>query len=236
MVECPECGDEYEMLGTHWRWNSSHRPELTQKQTEITTGLLMGDGYINENGKNCYMTTDMISPNYLEYLDEIFGILGCGVSLTKTAAESAKQSRDSGFTPNAKAENYSDVYKWRTRNHPKFNEFREWYSSGKKVWPEDIELTPTVLKHWYVGDGSYSNVSSRSRIRIAMNNEIKNTEKISQYFVDAELPEPSNYDIQDAKYGKTCVAQWTEKDSQKLFEYMGEPLPDFEYKWPEEYR
>ena len=172
MVECPECGEEDQKLGLHWYYSPSHRPELTQKQLEITTGLLMGDGSISKQSKNCYLQLQMISPKYLEYLDNIFACLGTGVSLVETAYESAKNDRDGKFSPNIKEENYSDVYGWGTRSHPKFNEFREWYETGEKIWPEDIELTPTVLKHWYVGDGHYDNHSTHNRIIITMSNEV----------------------------------------------------------------
>jgi hypothetical protein len=237
MVKCTECGNEYKQLAQHWRHSPSHRPNLTQKQIEVTTGLLMGDGSIRNRHKSYYLKTAMISPNYLKYLDKLFGCLGTGVKLKSTAEESAKQIRNSGCNENAKKENYSDIYRWQTRSHPKFNEFYEWYSSGKKVWPENIELTSTVLKHLYVGDGNYKNSGSNNHIRIAMANEVENTEKVSQYFTNAGLPEPSNYSICERKSGaKTCNAAWTKRDSHTLWDYMGKPLPDFEYKWPEEYR
>jgi len=234
MVKCPECGGEYQKLGQHWNFSPSHRPELTQKQIEITTGLLMGDGCILNDSKNCYMKVTMTSPNYLKHLNKIFGCLGTEIWLEKTAAENVKIHKKSGFNPNAKEENYSDVYTWPTKCHPKFNEFREWYSTGEKVWPEDIKLTPTVLKHWYVGDGNYDNHESCERIKIAMSNEIENTEKVSNYFQSSGLPKPTNFTEFDNGFGKSCVAQWTTEDSHKLWDYMGKPLPDFEYKWPEE--
>jgi hypothetical protein len=201
MVACPECGGEYERLGQHWHYSSSHRPKLTQKQLEITTGLLMGDGYISNNSKNCCLVTEMISQNYLQYLDDVFNCLGTGVSLKRNAAESAKKNRDSGFNKTAKEKNYSDTYLWKTRNHPKFNEFREWYSSGEKVWPKDIELTPTVLKHLYVGDGCYSNTGKNNNIKITISNEVKNIEKVTEYFINVGLPKPSNYSIYERKVG-----------------------------------
>jgi hypothetical protein len=237
MVECPECGEDYQRLGSHWQHSPSHRPKLTQRQLETVCGLLMSDGCIDHSGKNSRLVCKMISSNYLEHLDDVFGCLGLGVSLEKTAAESAKQNRDSGFSPDAKEENYSDVYQWTTRTHPKFNEFREWYSSGKKVWPENIELTPTVLKHWYVGDGCRGTNKGINRILIGMSNEVENTEKVSQYFTDVGLPKPSNYNVHKRKMGgQKCSAQWVVEDSYELWDYMGQPLPDFEYKWPKEYR
>jgi hypothetical protein len=235
-VACPECGEEYKQLGQHWRWNKHHRPSFTDYQKEVITGLLMGDGCIRRSDKNPRIQCEMISPNYLEYISYIFGCLGTGVSLKCTAEENAKRSRNSGFRPNAKSENYSDVYYWRSRNNPELEEFADWYSTGEKLWPEDIELTPTVLKHWYCGDGCWQNKSNNNCIKISMANEIENQDKVSQMFKKVGLPTPSNYVISERKDGgKTCGALWTIEQSKKLWDYMGEPLPDFYYKWPEEY-
>jgi len=238
MVKCPECGTEYTDLGTHWRYSPSHRPKLTQKQLEITTGLLMGDGcmrYVKDG--NSYLQVKMISEEYLQYLDKIFGCLGSSLNLVSTGKEKAQENIDRGFSSTVNKENYSDQYNWNTRSHPEFNKFREWYSSGEKLWPKDIELTPTVLKHWYVGDGHYATTYSQNRIKISMSNESENTEKVSNYFSDVGLPEPSTYYKNERKDGSVqCNASWTVEDSYELWEYMGEPLPDFEYKWPKEYR
>jgi hypothetical protein len=237
MVKCPDCGEDYQQLGNHWSLSEScSHPNLTEKQIETTVGLMMGDGYINNNSKNCSLQIKTITPNYLENLDTLFRCMGRGVKLKRTSKEAAKQNRERGFDANAKEENYSDVYFWSTRSHPKFNEFREWYSSGEKIWPEDIELTPTVLKHWYVGDGNYNNYYSNNQIRIASSNEIENEEKISEYFTHVGLPKPSNFNTYERKSGgNSGYISWNVEDSKELFEYMGEPLPDFEYKWPEEY-
>lgn len=236
MEDCPVCGESYKKLGSHWNYNSDHRPTLSSHQKEIVTGLLMGDGCLNRSSTNPRLKVEMISPNYLKYLDDIFGCLSTGVSLTMTAKESAKHNRDSGFSPNANSENYSDKYIWNTRCHPELYQFN-WYKTGEKVFPDDIELTPTVLKHWYCGDGHWDNTGQNSHISICMLNEVENTDKVDQYFRNVGLPEPSNYNIRYDKSGNIdCDAQFTKKQSRELWEYMGEPLPDFEYKWPEEYR
>ena len=84
-VECPECGDEYQTLGTHWYYNESHRPELTDYQKEVITGLMMGDGSLNrQQGENPRLVVGMITKEYLEELDEIFGCLSTGVRLKTT--------------------------------------------------------------------------------------------------------------------------------------------------------
>jgi len=237
MEKCPQCGNGYKSLAHHCNYSPSHRPNLTEKQLEITIGLLMGDGNIHRQNKTCHLRTTMTNNNYLRYLDNVFGFLSNGVKSGRTAGKSAKNNINSGSNPHADSKNYSNLYRWNSVPHPKFNEFREWYSSGEKVWPEDIELTPTVLKHWYVGDGNYDNHNTNNCMRIAMSNEVENTEKVSKYFTNVGLPKPSNYSIYERDDGgKNCSAKWSVEDSYTLWGYMGEPLPDFEYKWPEEYR
>jgi len=235
---CQQCGNEYQRIGIHWGHPNSlcDFPSFTDLQREIITGLLMGDGYISTANKNPHIQAKMISPNYLEYIADEFGVLGSEVSLKHTAAESAKHNRDSGFSPNAEAENYSDLYVWCSMSHPELQEFADWYSSGKKVWPEDIQLTPTVLKHWYCGDGCWDNSGSNNYIQISMANEKDNTDKVDQMFRSVRLPTPNNYNISERKDGsKICDALFTVEQSKELWEYMGEPLPDFEYKWPNRY-
>jgi hypothetical protein len=235
-TKCPECCEKYKSIGNHWYWIPKHRPDFTQKQKEVITGVMMGDACINRGNKNPNIKCVMSSPNYLEYLDYIFGCLGAGVSLIKTAAEGAKESRDKGFNQNAKAKNYSDVYRWRSKSHPNLQKWADWYSTGKKVWPKDIKLTPTVLKHWYCGDGCWSNKNTSNYITISMSNEINNLEKVNQIFENVGLPAPSNYHISERRSGgKRCNAVWTVEQSKELWEYMGKPLPDFYYKWPKKY-
>jgi len=236
---CNHCGNEYKKLGTHWSMSSqcSH-PSFTDHKREIITGLLMGDGSIKrQKNRNPYLRCGMISKNYLQHIDDQFGVFGNGVSLQMTAAENAKAKRESGFRPNADATDYSDVYIWRSVSHPELQEFADWYAFGQKVWPERIELTPTVLKHWYCGDGHWNNSGTQNRIEIAMANEVDNTDKVDQLFKNVGLPSPSNYVISERKDGsKRCNAVFTVDQSKELWQYMGEPLPDFEYKWPKGYR
>lgn len=238
---CEQCEREYKEIAKHWSMSPScDHPSFTEHQREIITGLLMGDGSIDRGrgGRNPKLECEMINPNYLEYIDTQFGIFGNGVSLHRTAEENAKQCRDRGFSPDAKEENYSDSYRWRSVSHPELEEFANWYSTGKKVWPDDIELTPTVLKHWYCGDGNWNNNGSRNYIIIAMSNEVNNTDKVDIMFESVGLPSPNNYDIQERSRdgGLKCNAVFTVEQSKELWSYMGEPLPDFEYKWPDNYK
>lgn len=230
MTECPTCGETFGRVSQHFRGSPEHRPDLTQEQYEVTIGLLMGDGSLSRDPETARIDVTMTSPKYLEYLDDIFGWLSRGVNLRYTASECASNDRSSGFNPDAKEENYQDKYKWYTSCHPDFDEFRSWYSTDEKVFPNDLDLTPITLKHWYVGDGS---LHKSSQFRLSMPNEKGNENKIERLFSKSGLPKPLDWYGSGEKHNS---ALWTHSDSAELFDYMGDPLPGFEYKWPEEFK
>jgi len=242
METCEQCGEEFQQIGGHWSKSSTcSYPPLTQRQYEICIGLLMGDGSIGaKHSVNQYIQVAMIKEKYLEYINEIFGKFGTSVFLRTTAEQEAQQNRESGFRPDAKQEDYSDIYYWSTRTHPTISELTSWYSSGEKIWPEDIDLTPTVLKHWFVGDGHFQNSNYKKHIEIVSSKEADNEEKVVSYFEDAGLPRPNTWNITERDNGRIdCKAIWNVRESEELWEYMlsdghGIP-PGFEYKWPVEY-
>lgn len=232
-VACHECGGGYQRLGQHWSMgNTCSHPPLTDKQRDIVVGLLMGDGNLHRRSKNSYLQCNMITEGYLHHLDEVFGMISCGVTFVKSAEDSAKENRNSGFSPNAKEENYHDVYQWRSRNLPDLNGYNSWYETGEKVWPDDIDLTPTVLKHWYCGDGHYADKAKSDCITIALSNEAHNEEKVNNYFTRKGLPEPTwAYSKRSRDGSEKCSIKFARPGSQELFDYMGDPLPGFHYKW-----
>jgi hypothetical protein len=185
--------------------------EPTAEQYDVLTGLVMGDGFVGRNSKNPYIGATTTNREYLEYLDKLFPILGTGLEEVSNLS-----AFDGGST-----ENYSEQWAWRSRCNPAFNQYADWYESGKKVWPPDIQMTPTTLTHLYCGDGCL--VNGRS-IKITMKNEKANAEKVAGYFTDVGLPEPD--------YWNSHSACWNVAGSQQLLDYMGEPLSGFDYKWP----
>lgn len=238
-VACPECGDEYKALGQHWSMGSCDPPALTDYQKELLTGLLMGDGCIRDqqNG-NSWLRVAVIEKPFLEWLDDQFGVLTTGVRLTKTAEESANDVRESGFSPNADANDYHDVWRLNSRNLPELNQWREdWYDPDNgKVFPEDIDLTPATMKMWFVSDWSYNTHGSNNYVQCTTSNEALNKDKIQSYFDSLTIDPTIN--VYDADYytnGKSLVIRCSVDDTQRLFEYMGDPVSGFKNKWPESY-
>lgn len=232
---CPECGEVYKRIAQHWAYNESHRPELTERQLDIATGVLMGDGCIkvdSRKGHYANFQIEMITKPYLEWLSDIFGVLSRGVRLKRTAEQHVERNIAREFDENASLDTYNDSYCLETTTHPRFSELRNWYEDGEKTFPYNIELNPTVLKHWYVCDGS---LHQGRDIKIAMSNERGNGEKIERYFSEQSLPTPrwEEHGRKGGSGGINYRARWTKEESLELFEYMGEPLPGFEYKWPD---
>lgn len=220
---CPTCGNEYKNLSMHWnQFSSCNFPKLTDNQKDIVTGVLMGDGCVSRPGKNPLLSVVMINKDYLDHLDNVLGVYGKGVIKKMSASESAESNRNSGFRPNAKSENYSSIYSLNTRTSPEFEEFKNWYNTGEKVFPNTLKLNETIIKHWYVCDGTYANYGGKDRIEIAASNEIDRFDNIIRMF--------DNIGFEARTSGKTIY--FSNSESKMLFNYMGKALPGFEYKWP----
>lgn len=224
MSECLQCGNRFTNISTHWAMSSScDYPSLSEEQLEVLTGILIGDGSLDRSGANCRIKIEMINEKYLKYVDSVLGNLSNGVSKTITAEENAKKMRESGFRPNANSDNYSDVYKLTTKRHPEFNNLESWYGSNGKVIPK-MELTPTILKHWYVCDGHLiQRDESRPRVAIGITNEYKHSNKLEQMFIEQGI---------DANATKSKNLDIGVDHTEKFFDFIGEPIDGFKYKWP----
>lgn len=225
---CPDCGKKFKSVGKHLGRSDCSHPKISEHQTEVLTGLLMGDATIQKSA-NTSVYVRMINERFLHHLDSLFPFYGNGVLVRRTAKESADMAKKNN--DNVNPDEYNKLYGWRTRYSPEFNKFRGWYSDGDKTFPEDIDLTQDILKYWYCCDGYYNNNGSRDYIKISLHNERKNRGKIEQYFERVKLPIPRWSEIDE-----NCKICWTVLESRDVLNYMGSPLPGFEYKWPEEYK
>lgn len=221
-MKCPHCGTDFVRPGMHWYHGTCPYPDIEAWRREMIIGALLGDGSIPNREANHIFHLPMINRRFLEWFDDAMGILTTGVSLKKTATELAENNRKTGFSPNANQENYHDMYTVRSRTHPIFNELREWYASGRKRFPNDLELTPIITKLWYVCDG-YLDVGrwGRPRIEIKARNELDNSEYLVSLF-EAVGIEPI-YKRHELRF--TCG------DTERLIRWMGSAPPGFEYKW-----
>lgn len=223
--KCPGCNDEFKSLGCHWRYNPDHRPGISEHQHELLTGHMMSDASYRAEKGNPAVRWLMSNEEYVAWLDDELGWLSIGYSLDRTAEQSAEyQGGD--------VSNYKDLYVGRTVRHPELERY-SWYSSGDKRYP-DVELTPTVLKTWYCGDGGLgwpSVEGAAANAKIGCYNEKDRPEFLLSLFEGTPF-EPSVYDD-----GRIVFSI---EQTDELLSWMGEAPPGYEYKWcnqsKEEYR
>jgi len=220
--KCKQCGKKFKNISLHWASNKNcdYRP-LTNRQKEISKGMLMGDAYINiQSGANGMLRAKMINKNFLQWLDKELEPFSSNLETYMTAQESFDSASERFENSVTSVDNYSEIYEYRSCRHPYFTELRDWYKDGKKRFPENIELTPLSAKILMCCDGRVSH---------------KNGKRVNIYSVnEKDRPE----------YLKSLLDQfnpvWVESSSSirigasdydEFFEWVGQPLPGFEYKW-----
>jgi transcriptional regulator with XRE-family HTH domain len=198
------------------RLGISKYPPISHAQSELLTGALMGDASVSETEGNPKFVLHNTNRKYLNWFyDQTSNILN-EPHLVRTAKEQAERM-------NGSVENYNDYYAI-CGSHPDFNVFREWYSSGQKRFPSDLELTRHILKMWYVCDGTLSSADNgRPHVEIAVSNEMDREDYLISLFDNLEFTPSLSY--------------WTlyfgVDDSEKFLDWLSDPIPGFEYKWGE---
>lgn len=116
--------------------------ELSRYNQELLIGNLLGDGSVLKKKKRAFYTHTDKNKEYLEWLQ-------------------LEMERDGiTFSPIRQAKNGT----WQLQSHTfsVFNEYRErFYPNGKIIVPNDIKLTQTILRQWYIGDGSVATHGGR---------------------------------------------------------------------------
>lgn len=199
--KCPTCGEEFYVVGKHI--HSCGYPKLSDKKKDILKGCLMGDASIDrrDGDNNARWTLYNTNHDYLKYVEDKLGVLA-----------STRMKEDKEFLPQKTT--YATGM-----THPWLENLAGWYSTGEKVFPESIELTPTVLKHWYCCDG---NTDVSERFCITVENEKNNKDKLINYFNER------GFHI-DKRANKIYANKELAKE---IFNYMGSPPDGMSYKWP----
>lgn len=210
MSECPKCSDSYKRLSLHFARSECGYPELSERKQELLKGVLMGDGSVEKQSGNRHgrFAVEMINKKFLEWLDSELEWLATGVN-------KVDQNTRSGSN-----ENWEEIYRLRTRTHPYIDKLNSWYDSGKKRFPEDLELTPLITKMWYVSDGSLNTNGSPRSVFYSTNEWDR-----QDYIIDL---------FDDIGFSVTATSesfQLSVTGTQELFDWMGEAPPGFEYKW-----
>lgn len=106
---------------------------------ELIDGLLLGDGSLDKRAKNARYRHSCKHKEYIEHVIKELSKFGV---ITETIYD-----KDNGYGTGRVYQCYSKVTDELTVH------YNRWYKDKKKIVPADLELTPLVLLHWYIGDG-----------------------------------------------------------------------------------
>lgn len=225
-TQCPTCETVYQRLGAHWSRADDKESspcgfkEPTQRQKELMTGLLMSDAWLEKSGSqsNPMFRVEMIVTEFIEW---VAGELAPFTSNLNDRGRSG-QENEQGY-----GQSQHDTRELSTISHPWLNTLNEWYKTGEKTFPADLDMTPLVFKMLYAGDG-YLKWSSSGGCRLAIACASRaNRELISRNLDDLGVEHTVNHREGDDR-GSVIVST---ADTPDMFEWMGEAPPGFEYKW-----
>lgn len=112
-----------------------------QKRIE---GELLGDGSLKQHKFQSFFSFRTSNREYAEWLANIFGdngmpSIGSGISTEQHIAFGT----------------LCTAYQFRTISTIQLHAlYQKWYSQGHKSVPNDLEITPLTVLHWWLGDGS----------------------------------------------------------------------------------
>jgi len=208
MVECQSCGRSFSQLSQHWRLSDCSRPRISSRQWDILTGLMLGDArLVSKQGRNPYISVSNTKKELLKWFDDKMGVLATGVREHSEPEE----------------EHHNQAYTCSTRTHPSFEVFEDWYEDSVKK-PPVVELTPMIAKCWYVSDGTIltpDHARPTARLTSRKPDDVKDKMK--------KMVEDAGFTV---KWSSTQLF-FKADETEKFLNWMGEPLPGFNYKFPE---
>ena len=179
---------------------------------EFLTGSLMGDGSlrIHKKGRNPYYTHTDKNREAILYFKQIFekeGIKTSKIWINK----------------------HSKCYCFQTEARKGFLEFYNLFypNTSKKELP-NINLTPTILLFWYMGDGSIKKQKG------TLNNACQISNKFGNSFILNQLKSlfNNNSNYYKEKNRQVGLFYIPHKGFIKLIDYIGEcPIECYKYKW-----
>ena len=170
---CPVCREEFINMGRHWMSTRCEYPELSERQKEMLKGILMSDGSM-QFGENNNLKLTLTEYEFLEWFsDELNCICPNRYPTVHRTSEEAKKNAVDYFGEEEvdMDSEYKEQYLLLTKSHLFLNEFDNWYNPQKRYPLDELELTPTMAKMWYCGDGCLATHHSGERAGISCKNE-----------------------------------------------------------------
>jgi len=169
---------------------------------EFIDGELLGDGCLTLSKKGHMAYYDHASKyyEYLVWLDNIFSSEGL--------------IRMGNIREYIHKENKALWYRYYTVGCVELQIVHDrWYPNGKKTVPKDLKLTPTIVRQWFIGDGSIK--KDGSNVRFAVDGfDMESKEILRKELLSVGIDTTFQDDNKTIYVRKVCV--------KRFYEYMDE--------------
>jgi len=177
---CPDCGEQYKQIATHWRKSKCSPPPLPTSDRETVVGCLLAGGMLRQgsHSRQAFLEYNTTFRKNVKWLQSRLGYIGAhGTVYT--------HDRERGTSYRLRTITHPDLYGFNSIQEPGESAVRlptatdiegsyEWDRTGSA-----IELTASAARTWYALSGSlYQRVSPpipelRGRNTAAAENEWK---------------------------------------------------------------
>ena len=205
--------------GKHLR--SANHCNLTQKAIEWISGELLGDGSLKSQSR--FSAKFRYGSKYSEYISYVSDTL-CSFGIQQSGKIKARTTKIIAGIPLKKP---STVYHYESLDYPElFPLYKKWYPDGKKIVPEDIELTPLVARQWYIGDGCLEHPPKEGAFIKLYTNGFTHGDV---EFLALKLKEIGIWATRQPSRNTIRISG---KYTKKFLNYLGScPVECYEYKW-----
>jgi hypothetical protein len=205
MTLCPECGDEYERIASHWSNSTCGYPEITEDQRAALDGLMLGGSNVDGQGSNRHLLASTVSSPLAEWTAEQLDWLHHGTRVVHGDADN------------------QDVYRVRTAAHPAINRYERWGDGETRAPPDDYDLTPLAGRVWYAFAGGLQWHGDYDSQRTATFSALKDSR--AAWIIDVL----GAVGFAPTRAGKRVQLRPTE--TTRLLGWIGDPVPGAVYKW-----
>ena len=200
-------------MRTSWN-NGINKCDISPDMLEFIEGELLGDMCIVKAGSvSGRIQYHSVYLEYIKYLTNQLRLSGIKCSKITTRHNNIKGRK---FT----------TYGFASMSYKSLLDIRKkWYPDDKKIVPRTLILTPTICKHWYIGDGSVDPVKSGND-RVRLSTQGFNTNDVNflvKLFGDINIKSYRQ---------KNNTLNLSRKDTKKFLRYIGKcPVECYKYKW-----
>lgn len=191
---------------------------------DIIEGSLLGDGFLQKWNKHSHCATAYFAKRNKYYDHVRYVAKDLFPSRPDDAVVEKKEKRGTIFTIRSLS------HKWL---NPYFDRWYPEWSNREKVVPEDIVLTPKVLLHWFLDDGSsYRRKRKTNQVIIVLSSECFSLEN-QQMLCDKMK---STFDIYGKPYPTNSGVGYRitipQSQTSEFYKVIGSPpVASLSYKW-----